>query len=272
MKIRRKADPNSPRKQAERLLRQVMQAYDQAPLEAMEKLIELGRDDEAARQEILALTAAAFRDDPGTLFPCWLTLVVGELDESEVPLLLYGIGASEGDALNAAVVASLMRRAGGILDEIVDAFREADQAKDDLYRSVLYDILHGVLVGDDAAGKDRVKELALARLEIERALPKDETAIGGPLFILAVLGHPGTAELLREARGLAEAGTTLAAELDDVEAVLAGEDLMEFPRHVLASDWRQTAKDLEELAADADNDEDGDDDPPCGAGEGDEDE
>jgi hypothetical protein len=260
MKIRRKADASSPRKQAVRLLRQVVQAYDEAPSDAMAELIDLGREDEGAREEILAMTVAVFRDDPGTLFPCWLALIVGELDAGDVPLLLYGIGASEGDALNAAIIASLIRRSRELVDEIGDALLEADKAKDDLYRSVLYDVLHGILVAGDAADKARLREFALVRLDVERRHPREETAITGPLFILAALAYPETAALVGEARALSEPGNDLHADLDDIERVLAGEDLLDFARHILATDWRDTARDLEELARE---EEDG----PCGGEE-----
>jgi hypothetical protein len=263
MKIRRKADPNSPRKQAERLLRQVVQAYDQAPIEAMEQLIALGREDEGAREEIMGLTASAYRDDPGTLFPCWLSIVVGELTEGDVPLLLYGIGSSEGDALNAAVIACLIRRAKEVQDEIGDAMLDADKAKDDLYRSVLYDCLHGILVGGTPEEKVRLQEFALLRLEVEKKHPKEESAISGPLFILAALGHPQTAEWVKEARALAEPGTDLEADLNDIDSVLAGNDLLDFPRHILATNWQDTARDLEELVR-----EEGESGP-CGGGEDD---
>jgi hypothetical protein len=261
MKIRRKADAHSPRKQAERLLRQVVQAYEQAPIEVMAELIALGKEDEGAREEIMGLTVAAFRDDPGTLFPCWLSLMVGELSASDVPLLLYGIGTAEGDALNAAIIASLIRRSREIMDEIGDAMLEADKAKDDLYRSVLYDCLHGVILAGDEAEKARLREYALVRHEVERRHPKEESALSGPLFILAALGHPGTAELVAEARGLSEPGNDLAADLDDIDSVLAGQDLLDFPRHILATDWRDTARDIEELAADEGG--------TCGASDGD---
>jgi hypothetical protein len=264
MKIRRKADPDSPRKVGERLLRQVVQAYDKAPIEVMEQLIDLAREDDDVREDVMGLTATAFRDDPGTLFPCWLSLIVGELEESEVPLLLYGIGSSEGDALNAAVIAALIRRAKEILDEIGDALLEADKAKDSLYRSVLYDCLHGIIVGGTPEEKARLQEFALLRLDIEKRHPKDETMLSGPLFILAALKHPQVPEWVAEARGFAEAGSDLALDLNDIDAVLAGEDLMEFPRHILETDWRVTARDLEELVA-----EEGDGGGPCGGGEDD---
>jgi hypothetical protein len=263
MKIRRKADPDSPRKRGERLLRQVVQAYDQAPIEAMEQLIELAREDDDVREDVIGLTATAYRDDPGTLFPCWLSLIVGELGESDIPLLLYGIGSSEGDALNAAIIAVLMRRAQEIPEEIGDALLEADKAKDDLYRSVLYDCLHGILAGEDEVEKGKLREFALARLEVEKQQPKGETAISGPLFILAVLGHPQVAEWTKDARPLAEPGSLLKGDLNDIEDVLAGEDLMEFARHILATNWRDTARDLEELVGE--EDEGG----PCGGGEDD---
>ncbi len=263
MKIRRKADPDSPRKVGERLLRQIVQAYDQAPIEAMEQLIELARENDDVREDVLGLTATAYRDDPGTLFPCWLSLIVGELEESDVPLLLYGIGSSEGDALNAAIIAALIRRAKEILDEIGDAMLEADKAQDPLYRSVLYDCLHGIIVGGTPEEKARLQEFALLRLEIEKRHTKEDATVSGPLFILAALGHPQVPEWVKEARAQAQAETNsdLALDLNDIEALLGGEDLLEFPRHILETDWRTTARDLEELVS-----EEGEGGGSCGGG------
>src|SRR5438445_445746 len=107
----------------------------------MAELIRLGGEDEGAREEIVSATIAAFRQDPDVLSPCWLALTVGELDAAAVSVLLLGIGASEGDALDETIVPALTRRASDVYDEIEAAFVEADQCEDDLVRHALYDVV-----------------------------------------------------------------------------------------------------------------------------------
>lgn len=249
MKIRRRADSKSPRRQAIKLLRAVTQAEDEAPIEAMAELIRIGREDDGAREEILGATLAFFREDPEDLVPCWLALIVGELDGEAVPLLLLGLGTSEGDALDETIIPALTRRACEIFDEIEEALKEADADadEDDFYRRALYGILEGVLVAGSADQKERLRKLMLSRVEIEGRYEGGAAVPEGPLFLLACLGCPETAALVREARSRCECGDFLDCELNDVDEVIQGSDHLGYTRDILAADWQSTARHIEEL-------------------------
>lgn len=249
MKLRVKENPHDARERTRRLMRTISRAADEAPLAEMAELIAFAKEDEDVAAMLVDATEQILAGDRPSLAPCWLVLVMGELELADGAWpLIFGLTASEGDALDEALVPVLTRHAVELFQDIVDAVDGAG-VEDVFYRGSLYNVLEGVVVAGDEEQKRRLAGIALGWIEKERGYPREFCAVYGPLFLLAALGHPDARRLTEECRALCERGDFLDRELEDVRCVVEGEDLLDSPRAILATDWQDTARHIEGLFA-----------------------
>lgn len=202
------------------LLKRVLIAHEGAPLEEMEQLISLAREDEALRAQILEGTAEVLADDPDSLVPCWLALIAGELGPAGRDLLLSAVATSEGEALDETLVPILARHASEVFDRVAAALDDPDP-DDEVYRRALYTVLVPLVLGGDEVMRERVRQLAARRLEAERSLPPPVAVTGEPLLLLAGLPAAGTGD--------------------------SRETVLELARTTVTTGWRDTARTLERL-------------------------
>jgi hypothetical protein len=200
------------------IVKRVLVAHEEPPLEDMERLILLAQDNPELRLELLEGASEVLAADPASLVPCWLALIVGELGVSSADLLLSTLGTSEADALDETIVPVLMRHVGPLYGAITAALDEAPSEEPE-YRAALYDVLTAVVVGDDADLKERLRSFVASRIEQERRmLPPHLTLVAPPAF--------------------------LAAMLDGGAASEDGKERLARTSHLIGEDWRQTARDI----------------------------
>lgn len=226
------------------VVKRVLVAHEEAPLDDMARLIELADEDPQFYHELLKGSAEVLSADPASLVPCWLAIVVGELREPDAGLLLGALGTSEADALDETIVPVLARRIGVFFDAITTAIDSSDP-EDDAYRATLYRVLTAVAVGEDATLRQRLSALALQRVAAERALPEPIRLLGAPLLLLAALRHPDTRAILDEIERSPDRGAVSDRDWADIASVLEGDrrilDASAAPRE----SWRDIARDIE---------------------------
>lgn len=223
------------------LIDALIEARDRVPIQEIEELIALAKQDRGVRGEVLEHLRSSVTDDGDDLWISWFGLVAGELGRESLVEVLAGVGRSEGELADEALIPTLTR---GILPVLHDVLREIHLAEETRRRGGLYEALEGALVLGDERVKQRLRVFARERFELERHEADPELA-AEPLSLLHHLGEPGVTERIREARALCKRGDSLDSELNDLEQELRGEvDFLDEPRRIVSEDWKATARNL----------------------------
>ena len=246
MKIRVKPKPGSPLERTRRLMKAIACAEDHPPIAEMEELIALCREDEELAEGVAEATHALLADDPPTLVPCWLVLVVGELSLAHRAPLLVALTASEGDAVDEALLPVLIRSAVALRDDVAEAIEAADP-EDDLHRMALYSVLEGIVLAGSEDDKHWLAEQARRWVDMEASYPTECRIVQEPLYLLALLRHPDTGRLIEQVRAPLAPDDPTHPELNDVQAALDGEDFLGYARESFAGDWKDTARRIESM-------------------------
>lgn len=210
----------------------------------MEQLIILSKGDSAARNAVLGGLRGLIKDGGDEAGLSWLVLVAGELGREGALTILPAVHyEEEGDILCEAVSATLKRRAGDALHEIL---REVHLSQRADARTILYEALDGAVVGADEPTRERLRLFAMERCEIEKRENPPEL-IHEPLMLLHYAGGKDVLARVKEARASCRRGDLLDRNLNDVDAVVRGEDFLEGTRQMLAWSWRDVAENLGKL-------------------------
>lgn len=226
-------------KNSRSLIAQIRRARDRVPYQELEQLIGLCRGYAAAREALFEDVDAQIADGGDDLSLAWLLIASGELGREGLVRVLHALYRGDGDASWDAALPILSRGAAEVLPELL---REIHREPEPSRRLALYEALEGATVAGNEAVRQRLLLFARERYEVEKADPAGAEILHAPLVFLASLGHPETRQLVAAARPLCQGASGLAAELDDVEAGLAGADLLSVTRERMPFAWRSMAE------------------------------